>query len=124
MKKIIVLSLLLISISGSAQTSFFAEEQNYCTKNGVSPTAFIWASKYWQGSKVGAFVFALASPTYAEFLVGPNYTFSGKNPQKFIEVGIAGGYDSKPRAAAYLFFNANPDSTGKSNKGMARIAQR
>lgn len=107
---------IFISSATFAQTSFFAEEQNYCTKNSISPTAFIRASKYWNGTKVGAFVFALVSPAYGEFLAGPNYTFSGKNPQKFIEVGIAGGFDSKPRGAAYLFFNANPDPTGKSNK--------
>lgn len=117
MKKIIVLLLIIASTASFGQTYFFAEQQNYCNKNSVSPTAFIWASKYWQGSRVGAFVFALTSPTYGEFLIGPNYTFRGNTAQKFIEVGVAGGFDSKPRGAAYLFFNANPDSTGKKQIG-------
>ncbi len=99
------------------QTSFFGEIQNYTDNKTNSPTAFIWASKYWSGSKFGAFVFALNSPNYGEFLIGPSYTFSNANPQRFIEIGIAGGFDSKPRTSAYLFFNANPDSTGIRNKG-------
>lgn len=112
---IYLLVLIIFPVVSMAQKNFFAEIQNYSDKENHSPTAFIWASKYWKNSKFGTFIFALNSPGYGEFLVGPSYTLSSRNPQKFVEFGIAGGFDSELRTSAYIFFNANPDSSGLNN---------
>lgn len=116
-----LLVLILMSIKTSAQTSFFAESQSYASKSIYSPFEFVWANKYFDSTNWGIFLFAAATNRWGELYMGPSYTFKSiKNPQSFLEVGAGFGIESADRPhreAVYAFFNLNPDSSGKKNKG-------
>lgn len=126
MKKILSLMVAVVLYLSlfSQVTSVVAESNTFFSKSITSPFTFIQGNRYFKNSNWGGFIFmATTTPIkdpWTEIYVGPTYTFNGRTPQKFIETGFGIGTETADhpwRIASYIFFNDNPDSTGKHLKG-------